>query len=297
MKILVTGASGFIGHWVVKGLMNEHELYCPLRGSGGPPVHKQVHPLEVDLSGDINLEHLPLQIDAIIHLAQSRNFRKFPDQAQDIFRVNTHSTQQLLEYGRRSKARVFIYASSGGVCGYQPQPITEEDPPQIMNYYLATKYASECLVRSYREQFAAVILRYFFVYGEGQRNMFMPGLVERIQKGNPVALSGKTGMIMNPIYVSDAVNATIRALVAPRSEIFNVAGGETTNILDLANLIGKLVGKAPQFQIEPTHTSMAMVANIEKTKLKLDMVPKVSLEEGLGRLVNDMGFAQGKRVV
>lgn len=297
MKILVTGASGFIGHWVVQSLMHEHELYCPMRGSGGAPPHEQVHPLSVDLSGDINLEHLPQRLDAIIHLAQSRNFRNFPDQAQDIFQVNTHSTQQLLEYGRRSQARVFIYASSGGVCGYQPQPITEEDPPQIMNYYLATKYASECLVRSYSEQFTTVILRYFFVYGEGQRKMFMPGLVERIQKENPVALSGKTGMIMNPIYVSDAVHATIRALVASRSEIFNVAGGETTTILDVANVIGKLVGKAPKFQVEPTHTSMAMVATIEKMKLKLDMVPQISLAEGLGRLVQDMGFAQEKRGV
>ena len=288
MKILVTGASGFIGSWVVKGLMNDHEVYCATRAGGEHPMHEHVHPIEVDLSGEVNFAHLPPQIDGIIHLAQSRNFRKFPEQAQDIFEVNTHSTQQLLEYGRRSKAQVFIYASSGGVCGYQPHPISEDHSPQIMNYYLATKYASECLVRSYSEQFTTVILRYFFVYGEGQRNMFMPGLVERIQTGTPVALSGKTGMLMNPIYVSDAVNATIRALESSRSDIFNVAGGETTTILDLANLIGKLVGKDPQYQIEPTQSSIAMVANIEKMKLKLDMVPSVSLEEGLGRLVKDI---------
>src|SRR5262249_40821073 len=151
-------------------------------------------------------------VDAILHLAQSREFRKFPDQARDIFMVNTQSTLQLLDYGRKAKCKVFVYASSGGVCGYLSRPIVETDPPQLTNFYLASKYASEGFVSSYSDFFVPVNLRYFFVYGEGQRDMFMPGLVTRVLQGSAVTIAGKTGVAVNPIHVSDAVEATVRAM-------------------------------------------------------------------------------------
>src|SRR5581483_7592008 len=115
---------------------------------------------------------------------------------------NVATTQRLLEYARQAKAKRFVLASSGGVCGYQPRPIVETDPPNLFNYYLATKYAAEVLVQAYSEQLVPVILRYFFVYGEGQRGMFMPSLVERVLQGKAVTVSGQTGVTMNPIHVS-----------------------------------------------------------------------------------------------
>jgi len=231
---------------------------------------------------------LPGAADAIIHLAQSRHFRKFPDQARDIFEVNTDSTLQLLEYGRRAKIKSFLLASSGGVCGYQARPILETDPPDLLNFYLASKFAAECLVGAYGEFFATVNLRYFFVYGEGQRDMFMPSLVERVRQGNPVLIHGNSGVAMNPIHVSDAVEATVRALEVERHEVINVAGAERTTVMELAGLIGQLTGKQPVYRYEPDKGPMAMVANIEKMKLKLGVSPKMSLKEGLERLVNDL---------
>jgi nucleoside-diphosphate-sugar epimerase len=145
-------------------------------------------------------------------LAQSRYFRQLFDYAEDFFQVNTRSTFQLLEYARQAKVRLFVFASSVGVCGYQSHPIRETDPPLLLNFYLASKYAAECLVNSYSDFFATVILRYFFVYGEGQRDMFMPGLVTRVLTGAPVTLNGTSGMAMNPIHVSDAIQAAARAL-------------------------------------------------------------------------------------
>lgn len=288
MNILVTGATGFIGSWLVKRLMSEHVLYCLTRKADLLPAHPQVHAIELDLADTFDASRLPSSMDAIIHLAQSRQFRKFPDQAKDIFEVNTQSTLRLLDYGRQAKIKIFVFASSGGVCGYQPRPIAETDPPELMNFYLASKYAAECLVNAYSDYFATVNLRYFFVYGEGQRDMFMPGLVLRVLQGTPVIISGKTGVTMNPIHVSDAVKATIGALEVVRQETFNVAGAETTTILDLAELIGSMTGTKPVYTFEPEKGPMAMVANIEKMKLKLGVSPTVSLKEGLDRLVQDL---------
>ena len=288
MNILVTGATGFIGGCLVKRLLSDHVLYCLTRKAGLLPVHPQVHPIELDLADAVDVSRLPASMDAIIHLAQSRHFRRFPEHAKDIFQVNTQSTLQLLDYGRQAKIKVFVCASSGGVCGYQPRPIIETDPPELMNFYLASKYAAECLVNAYSDYFATVNLRYFFVFGEGQRDMFMPGLVLRVLHGTPVTIAGKTGVTMNPIHVSDAVEATIRALEVVRQETFNVAGAEATTILDLAELIGSVTGSKPVYSFEPEKGPMAMVANIEKMKLKLGVCPKVSLKEGLDRLVQDL---------
>ncbi|HXX75352.1 MAG TPA: NAD(P)-dependent oxidoreductase [Nitrospiraceae bacterium] len=287
MKIVVTGATGFVGGQVVRRLMSDHELYCVTRKGGALPVHPQVHRVEQDLV-TIDAGALPKSVDAILHLAQSRQFRKFPDQARDIFKVNTDSTLQLLEYGRQAKCRVFVYASSGGVCGYLPRPIVETDPPQIINFYLASKYAAECLVNSYGDFFAPINLRYFFVYGEGQRDMFMPGLVTRVLEGSPVTTAGKTGVSMNPVHVSDAVEATVRAMDLARGETINVAGGETTTVYDLAELIGQVTGHEPQYQYEPDKGSLAMVGSIENMKQKLGVTPKITLKEGIERLAKDV---------
>ncbi len=212
MNILVTGATGFVGRWLIRRLMAEHELFCLVRSPESLPRSARVHAVAQDLSGIFDLCRLPTSMDAIVHLAQSRQFRRFPEQAFDIFRVNTDSTLQLLEYGRKAKIKAFVFASSGGVCGYQPDPILETDPPEIINFYVASKYAAECLVKAYGDYYSTVTLRYFFVYGEGQRNMFMPSLVERVLQGTPITIAGKTGVAMNPVHVSDAVEATARAL-------------------------------------------------------------------------------------
>ncbi len=294
MKILMTGGTGFIGGALVKRLAPEHELFCLVRKGGTLPSHPHIHAVQQDLGQSFDLNKFPRSVDAVVHLAQSKQFRKFPDEARDIFHVNTDATAQLLEYGRSAKSRVFLLASSGGVCGYQSRPILETDPPDLMNFYLASKYAAECLVSAYGEYFSTVILRYFFVYGEGQRDMFIPSLLQRIRDGKPVQIHGKTGVAMNPIHLSDAVEATARALELTRSEVVNVAGGEETNVLEIAQMIGEVVGRVPVFGFEPDKGSMAMVANIEKMRLKLGVAPKVSLKEGLERVGKDLlGMKKG----
>jgi nucleoside-diphosphate-sugar epimerase len=293
MKIVVTGGTGFVGGYAIRRLMADHELYCVTRPGGVLPVHPHVHRVEQDLKS-LDTGALPASADAVLHLAQSRQFRKFPDQANDIFKVNTDSTLQLLEYARLAKCKVFVYASSGGVCGYMSRPILETDPPQPMNFYLASKYAAECLVNTYGEYFAAVNLRYYFVYGEGQRDMFMPGLVTRVLQGAPVTVAGRTGVEMSPTHVSDAVEATVRSLELTRQETINVAGGETTTVFDLAELIGRFAGRKPVYQYEADKGPMAMVANIEKMKFKLGVTPKVTIQDGVERMVKDLSSEQSR---
>jgi nucleoside-diphosphate-sugar epimerase len=220
-----------------------------------------------------------------VHLAQARRHREFPDQAADVFSVNVASTLALLDLARRAGAVRFIYASTGGVYGGDDRPFRESDPPcQNLGFYPASKLAGELLVNSYRAYFKTTLCRFFFVYGRGQNeSMLMPRLVRSVRSGDPITLQGDDGIRINPIHVTDAVNALARCLtLGGGHEVINIAGGEVLTLRAIADEIGCIVGRVPVFsRVEqpPTH----LVADISKMKQSLG-APRVDLAEGLRQL-------------
>ena len=115
MRVLVTGANGFVGRRLLETHSGGHELVALARTRG--PELPGVEWIEHDLVEPLADARLPDRIDAVIHLAQSRRYREFPEGARDVFEVNTRSTFELLEYARRAGARSFVFASTGGVYG------------------------------------------------------------------------------------------------------------------------------------------------------------------------------------
>src|SRR5437870_2140671 len=105
-RILITGATGFIGRHLVERLRAQHELYCIARAIP-PAVSDRVFWVKDDLAVGLNEGQLPSRLDAVVHLAQSSRYRDFPEGARDVFAINVRSTFDLLEYARRSGARSF----------------------------------------------------------------------------------------------------------------------------------------------------------------------------------------------
>ena len=91
MKILITGASGHVGARAAEYLCKDNEVYAVVRSIPINSNKKIIYKI-VDLSSEWSADILPKKIDAVIHLAQSRDYRKFPEQALAIFRVNLEST-------------------------------------------------------------------------------------------------------------------------------------------------------------------------------------------------------------
>jgi len=285
-KILVTGATGFIGKNLVKTLAKDNDLYCTTRSRDKMYELENVRWIPCDLSEKINFDIFPKDIDMIIHLAQSRKYKQFPDEALDIFSVNTYSTLQLLDYGRKIGIEKFVYASTGGV--YVPkndEPLKETDIMNPINFYALSKYTSEQLIKFYSEYFSTIILRYFFVYGPGQRNMLIPNLIEAVKMGKPIIIYNETGIKITPTYIDDAVEATIRSLSLSGFEVINIAGNDVVSIKDLAEMIGEILNKSPIYEFKRDPNARDYIADTTKMKKLLKFTPKVSIKEGLKRTI------------
>jgi UDP-glucose 4-epimerase len=285
VKIVITGASGFIGSHVVDALSPHHELVLLMRRACPPfDAVPSLGSVAVDFERDCALDGLPDRADAVIHLAQSEHFREFPDRAIEVFRVNTASTASLLDYARRAGARTFVLASSGGIYGFGEREFSEDVPlaPRgELGYYLGTKLSSEVLADSYSAYMNVVTLRFFFVYGPRQRGtMLVPRLVERIRGGDPIVLHGPDGIRLNPTYVSDAVAAIAASLNLAGSHKINVAGPNILSMREMAEIIARQVDEIPRYVCDEQAERRHLVADTTKMTRMLTP-PRVSFADGI----------------
>ena len=290
MKLLVTGATGFIGSKLVERISKDNLVYCIARSESKIFQKDNVNWIIQDLSKELNYSILPKELDAIIHLAQSKHYRNFPEKALDIFLVNDYSTVQLLDYGRIIGIKSFVYASSGSVYARKDGSFLEDDPLNPTTFYPNSKLISEHLVNSYSNFFSTAILRYFSVYGEGQKNMLIPNLINSVKEGRPITIYNEEGIKITPTYIDDAVRATASAISIQGNEIINVAGSDVVSILKLSEIIGEVLGKKPVYEYKNDPNAMDFVANIDKMKSVLGVVPEVSIKEGIKRTINNGGL-------
>jgi len=268
-QCVITGCSGLIGAHLIEQLRQEWEIFC-ISHTAGKAAHlaKNVHSLTLDLSQTWDADLLPAKIDAVIHLAQSEHFRDFPEKAEHVFQVNTVSTLRLLDYARRAGAHTFILASSGGIYGHGEQEFSEDievSSPSDLGFYLGTKLCAEIVAENYTAFMNVIVLRFFFVYGDGQRqSMLIPRLVKSVINENPILLHGKDGIRINPTHVSDAVNALQQALALDSSHKINIGGPEILSLRQIGELIGDVVGKQPVFEVRPDIEPRHLVGDVRK---------------------------------
>jgi UDP-glucose 4-epimerase len=248
------------------------------------PVLGATHTLKLDLGQQWSTADLPSGVDVVVHLAQSEHYREFPEQAQDVFTVNTLSSIKLLDYARKTGVKTFVLASSGGVYGAGATHFSEDESILArgeLGFYIGTRLCSEILSECYEKWLNLVTLRFFFAYGEGQRqNMLVPRLVDSVRAGRAIQLKGEAGLSINPVHVSDAVRAVRRAMVLQGSHKINVAGPDVLSLRRIAEIIGDTVGKQPFFDIQPATGNADLVGNISRMKSLL-CEPQVKFEQGV----------------
>lgn len=282
-NILITGSNGLIGQELMEMLKQSesYRIFGAGRSNNGGKSD-----IFLDLSTDWSDDILPKRMDVIIHLAQSEKFRDFPESATEVFQVNTVSTLKLLEYARKSGAKKFIYASSGGVYGNSDTGFNEDSPlkpNKDLGFYLTTKFSSELIVGNYASYFDINILRFFFVFGEKQRkNMLIPRLIDSVRNDKPITLQGKDGIKINPVYVNDAASAIIKVVGSKGSFNVNIGGLEILSIKQISDTIGRLLGKLPVFEYQGTEAKN-LIGDI--SKMKEMYTPSTSFEQAIKKMI------------
>lgn len=281
MRILITGAGGFLGKRLTRQLADRgHEVTAILRRDPAAEDLRYldalgISVLKVDLA-NLDCGTLPRGIDAIYSIAQSSHFRDFPAKADDIFAVNVSANMKLLQWAMNNKVRKFVFASSGGIYGGRPGGVLREtdtlsvDSP--LGFYLGTKLCAEVILQNCRQFFGTMaILRPFFIYGPGQRkDMLIARMVESVRNGQPIYLQGSHGLKLNPVFVDDAAAAFARALDLEGWHIINVAGATAVTLREIGEKIGACLGRKPVFEVKEG-IPMDYVAATEAARSKLGM--------------------------
>lgn len=243
MKILITGSTGFLGSRLKSHLSDLDVLALNRRGD-------QKHGLgPIDLSQAPDLHDLP-KVDVVVHLAQSRRYREFPQGIEDMIGVNVDATVKLLEYARACGVKQFIFASTGSVYSPENQVLYENQMLRPSTAYPASKFAAEVLMEPYRQFFNIACLRLFFLYGPGQEGMLIPNLVNNIRSGSSISLQGENGFLFCPTYIDDVADVFVETIRKEIDGTFNVASPEVISLKAVASQIANILGVSVDFKYE-----------------------------------------------
>ncbi|MFJ5623713.1 NAD-dependent epimerase/dehydratase family protein [Peribacillus loiseleuriae] len=302
MKILVTGAAGFIGsHLCEKLLTDKNNKIIGVDTFTGPTPKKlksvnlgnllnntRFRLIETDLL-TADLEKLLEEIDIIYHLAGIPGVRSSWGKDFDPYVKNNISvTQRLLEAVKNKKLVKFIYASTSSVYGEVDGKVTEDAYLSPLSPYGITKLTGEHLCNVYHKSFniPIVTVRFFTVYGPRQRpDMAFHRFITQILKGETLSIFGDGTQTRDFTYVADCVEAIASIIYKDNviGETINIGGKERASINEILTIIETLTGKKamidylPKLLGEPTHTW----ADISKAQKMLNYNPKVSLREGI----------------
>lgn len=287
MKILVTGATGFIGKHLLPQLVKQSgvTVFATTRQLS-TSEHEAVNWIAADLSTANWTACLPDEdFDVVIHLAQSRHYRDFPTHAIDIFNINASATVELAEWAIRHHVKRFLFASTGNVYGSKECVHREEDRCHPETMYGASKLSAEILLKPFSEYMEILVLRLFGVYGPGQTDAMLPGVIQRFNRGEEITLAGSIGVKFNPIYVDDCVSAICHLTSAPMLsgyEVLNIGGSEPIDLRQVAGLLESFCHTKAVMRITPDSPKQLVGSN-EKLRQKYGITEAVPFHVGLRR--------------
>ena len=194
----------------------------------------------------------------------------------------------LLEWSRRHGVSHFMYASTGNVYGNTKQIYTESDPVNPHSFYAWSKVLGESLCKSYAEYMKITVFRIFGLYGEGQHNMLIPNMIEKVKKGDTIKLAQGQGLYINPIYVEDACQLMMGVMENQDKnlETINLGGPKKYHLGEIVDAIGQVLKVSPLVESNENDITY-LVGDTTKLQACVPNYEYMTLENGLKHAIGE----------
>jgi len=302
LKIFVTGGAGFIGRYLVKSLLKDHEvtIFDNFSNSSKDNISKLLEHQAVLVKGDItNFEDISSHLsgfDTVIHLAAKISVEDSIIHPENAIHVNVDGTINLLRACVSNKVRNIITASTAAVYEHSIDAkifLSENSKTVPLSPYGASKLVMEQYVKAFSKAYDlnCVTLRLFNVYGLGQSNEYagvITKFAQNINDGIPLVINGDGYQTRDFVSIEDVVEGifnVISKIEEKRGNVYNIASGKSITIKDLASLM--LTVSRKDFEIQYSDPIEGEIrhsqADISLAKKELDYLPKILLKDGISR--------------
>jgi UDP-glucuronate 4-epimerase len=306
MKILVTGAAGFIGSHIVDNLLCRGDSVIGVdsfdafyarevkeRNLEEARSHDSFRMLEGDVRDEIFLAALPPDIDAIIHLAARAGVRPSISDPVLYTDVNVMGTIRLLELARERSVGTFVFASSSSVYGNNAKvPFSEDDPvDRPISPYAATKKAGEllCHTATHLHGLATICLRFFTAYGPRQRpDLAIHKFARLLRSGERIPMFGDGTSCRDYTFIDDISDGVLAALDRTAAhpgthEVVNLGESRTVALKEMVATLADEMDLTPDIELLPPQPGDVerTFADVSKARSLFGYEPKTEFRVGV----------------
>jgi nucleoside-diphosphate-sugar epimerase len=305
VKILVTGAAGFIGSHLTENLARLNHDVTAVDSFSNVIYPKDVKLLNIQNFQELNvnfhnidltkddLSQIVMEQDIIINQAGIPGLTKSWEYLDEYLESNVFGLNRLLTAAKSAKIQRFIQISTSSVYGKEATG-DENSIKSPYSPYGVTKLAAENLARAYESNFGipVVVLRYFSVYGPRQRpDMAYFKLIQSVLQNQTFNVYGNGEQTRTNTYVDDIIEGTIQSMSLSRNidgMTFNLSGNEKYSLMNVIEIIEEFTGKRASLKFEPTRhgDQVNTKGEIKLANEFLGYSPSTNLRQGLASQLN-----------
>lgn len=301
MKVIVTGGAGFIGSHLVDLLISNRfdiivlDNFSTGRRANLDHVKDKIELVECDLSIKGEWVKYFKDVDWVFHLAALADIVPSIQKPEAYFNANVNGTFNVIQACKHANIKRVVYAASSSCYGIPDNfPTSETSAIKPQYPYALTKRIGEELVMHWAQVYKlpAISCRFFNVYGTRSRTSGTYGAVFGVflaQKlaNKPMTIVGDGNQTRDFTYVTDVASALLSAAKSNiTEEIYNIGSGNTVSINKLVELLGGEKTYIPKRPGEPDCT----YADISKIKSELNWSPKISIEDGVKLVLENIEY-------
>jgi UDP-glucose 4-epimerase len=299
--IIVTGATGFIGRYLVDQLVEDGvEVVATGKSERGKAYYKKagIPFVRLDITKEEDFDNLPREnVDAVVHLAALLSIDIEKWKPKDYLRINALGTYNVLEYCRKSGSKKIIYAMTHSDVNRAKEVVITENTPKEFGGalpYIISKIAGINFIEGYSRDYGiqGIFLRFPGIRGYGSRdthyNCVFHRFIQKAIRSEPIEIWGEHKTVRDLVYIKDVVAAIIGALKSEKANgLYNIGSGKGITIEDEARAIIKVFSPPDnpskiiyQPDIEEVR-KRSYIFDISKAKRDFDYSCKYSYEEAL----------------